>query len=223
MRTWLPSSVCVLGLLLLSTATLHAQVDASIPLRVQTPQPMLNDPLETFRRVQQLKLQQQEIQQRQDELDRSRRQEFERQRSASQPEAARASQMKVPPLVNLLQPDQFAAVGLSKLNSSEMAQLDSWFSVFLNSYTKILYEGIVARRPTGSYLEAHSAPIDEVLKDGEIVRLLDGSEWQVQIGESVRSSLWLSSSDVFVVKAANIGDVAMLIHGRDAVHATRIR
>jgi hypothetical protein len=59
--------------------------------------------------------------------------------------------------------------------------------------------------------------IDEVLADGQILKLEDGSLWKVGAVDAVTSSIWLPVSNVIVCddKIANVDD-------GETVHARRI-
>jgi hypothetical protein len=205
-------------LLLLCGAPVGAQTDPTISLRYQPPR--ISDPLDTLLKAQRVRLQQQEIQRRQQEIQ-QRQQELGRQRQ-EQAAAPAVTAMKVPPVSALMKPEQFADAGLGRLSEPEMAQLNAWMGVFINAYTKLLYDGFTAEARVGSNLEAQTSSIEDIVEDGEIVRMLDGSEWHVQGGESVHSSLWLAPTEVLVVKAQNSGS-ALLIHDGEAVHAVRVR
>lgn len=210
------------ALLLLLKTPAGAQIDPSIILRGQPVQ--IESPLDAVLKAQQVKLQQQELLLQQQEIQRQ-QEELERQREThardSSP-AARGAGLKVPPLSSLMKPDKFVAAGLSRLSSAEMAQLDSWMGGFLDAYTKILYDEFVTQTPATSDLDAQTESIEEVSDDGERIRLLDGSAWQVRTGESVRSSLWLAASEVTVVRGSG-SDKALLIHDDQVVHAVRTK
>jgi hypothetical protein len=59
--------------------------------------------------------------------------------------------------------------------------------------------------------------IDEVLADGQILKLEDGSLWKVDPIDTITSSLWLPVSDVIVCddKIVNVDD-------GETVHARRL-
>jgi hypothetical protein len=70
----------------------------------------------------------------------------------------------------------------------------------------ILLFGAIASAPARACEDGHW--IDEVLADGQILKLEDGTLWQVDPGDTITSSLWLPVSDVIVCddKIVNIDD-----------------
>ena len=60
--------------------------------------------------------------------------------------------------------------------------------------------------------------IDEVLADGRIIKLEDGSLWEVDSIDTVTSSIWLPTSDIIVCddKLINVDD-------KETVQARRLR
>lgn len=60
--------------------------------------------------------------------------------------------------------------------------------------------------------------VQEVLNDGEIVILEDGSVWQVDLVDAIDSSLWLPTSDIIACE-----DKLINTDDNESVDATRIR
>jgi hypothetical protein len=60
--------------------------------------------------------------------------------------------------------------------------------------------------------------IDEVLADGKIIKLEDGSLWRVDPVDTVTSALWLPVSDVIVCDATIVN-----VDDSETVHVRRIR
>ena len=60
--------------------------------------------------------------------------------------------------------------------------------------------------------------IEDVMSDGEIVKLEDGSLWEVSGGDEITSALWLPTDDIVVCdgKLINTDD-------KESVEAARIR
>ncbi len=82
----------------------------------------------------------------------------------------------------------------------------------------------LANRPSAKPLYAHSGGcesghwVDSVSDDGEIVKLEDGSVWEVDVGDTVDSMLWLPTTDVLACphKLINTED-------NETVGATRLK
>jgi len=76
----------------------------------------------------------------------------------------------------------------------------------LQSLSAILLFGAVASAPARACEDGHW--IDEVVADGQILKLEDGSLWKVDPTDTLTSSLWLPVSDVIVYddKIVNVDD-----------------
>ena len=76
----------------------------------------------------------------------------------------------------------------------------------LQSLSAILLFGAVASAPARACEDGRW--IDEVLADGQILKLEDGSLWKVDPTDTLTSSLWLPVSDVIVYddKIVNVDD-----------------
>jgi len=72
--------------------------------------------------------------------------------------------------------------GIDSKDAREVAQiaLDDWFSALSKTLTTEL--------------------LDEVLDDGKIVKLMNGTVWSIRLGDNTRTNLWHSTQHIEVSK-----------------------
>jgi hypothetical protein len=109
---------------------------------------------------------------------------------------------------------RFSWLSLPELRHSK--RYPKWYDSTLFAICAVALFGAASATPASACEDGHW--IDEVMADGQILRLEDGSLWKVEPVDAVTSTLRLPVSDVIVCddKIVNVDD-------GETVHARRLR
>jgi len=134
-------------------------------------------------------------------------------------------------LKSLMSQADFARMGLARLSPSELSALESWLGVYTSVVRDYARKEVTSNPmntssvpPRPRLLGRSSGPcdsghwIESVSDDGEIVKLEDGSIWQVDPADQVDSALWLPITDIIVCGRELINS-----DDNEKVTATRIK
>jgi hypothetical protein len=123
-------------------------------------------------------------------------------------------------LDKLMTKDEQKATGVSKLSAEERAALEDWLTRFALTVTTETAKRLGASGKSGTYVGVGQKHwVSEKIDSGALIKLEDGSVWQISPIDKINTILWLPTDNVVVIESSNVQYPYKLVGRRDAAEA----